>query len=49
MLLDRHRLAVEEVAPACVPPVPHVHRRDVRELVVGDGEEALARREGLHR
>ena len=49
MLLDRHRLAAQEAAPEGVALVPHVHRRDVGELVVGQREEALARREGLHR
>ena len=35
MLLNRHRLAAKEAAPPCVAPVPHVHRRDVRNLVIG--------------
>ena len=39
----------KKLAPEGVALVPHVHGRDVGELVVGQGEEALARREGLHR
>ena len=35
MFLQRHRLAGEETAPVSVLAVPHVHRRDMRELVVG--------------
>jgi hypothetical protein len=42
-------LAVEEFAPPGVLLVPHVHGRDVRKLVVVEREEALARRERLHR
>ena len=49
MLLNRHRLAVKEVAPGCVLAVPNVHRGDVLELMVEQSEEALARSEGLHR
>ena len=49
MFLNGHRLAVEEVAPKCVLAVPHVHRRDVGELMVVQGEEALTGGEGLHR
>ena len=49
MLLDRHRLAAEEFAPPRVGPVPHVHRRDVNQLVIHQREEALARAECLER
>ena len=49
MLLDRHWLAVEKVAPRRVLPIPHVHLGDVGKLVVDDGEEAFAGRKGLHR
>ena len=49
VFLDRHRLAVEKFPPARVLPVPHVHRRDVRQFMVDQREEALARGEGFHR
>jgi hypothetical protein len=47
MLLDWHRLAAEQFAPEAVAAVPHVHGRDMGELVIGQGEEALARAERL--
>ncbi len=47
MLLDRHRLAVEEPAPARVLRVPDVHGRHVHRLVVEQGEEPLPGTEGL--
>src|SRR5207302_972087 len=49
MVLKRHRLAAEEMAPERVARIPHVNCSDVRQLVVHKREEALARREGLHR
>ena len=49
MLLQRHRLAAEEIAPEGVARVPHVDRSDVRQLMIHQREKALARREGLHR
>ena len=34
VLLERHRLAAEEVPPEGIARVPHVDRADMRELVV---------------
>src|ERR1019366_5638634 len=47
MILQRHRLAPEEGPPAGVGAVPDVHGRHVGQLVVHQGEEPLAGREGL--
>ena len=49
MLLDRRRLAAEEPPPEGILAVPDVDRGDVRKLVVGQREKALAGRKGLHR
>ena len=49
MLLNRHRLAVQETPPEGVLAVPHIHRRDMRQLMVDQREKALARGKRLHR
>ena len=46
MLLDRHRLAREDLPPARVAAVPRIHRRVVCDLVIGDRVEALAAARG---
>ena len=49
MLLQRHGLAAQEVAPARIARVPHVDGPDVRQFVIHQREKALAGRESLHR
>ena len=43
VLLQRHRLAAEEMPPEGVAAVPHVDRADVRQLMVHQRVEAFAR------